>query len=179
MIANLLILVTLVLFPALMAFSASSDLFSMKISNRVSIALAVAYPLLAVGVGMPPPAILTNLGCGLLVLVITFTMFTRGWIGGGDAKLAASTAPWLGWALLLDYGLIASIVGGALTLAIVFSRRAPLRPWLLASAAGDLTDVVATAAGRRRLPRRSTPATLAVGGGSAMLSVGLAVTVER
>jgi prepilin peptidase CpaA len=125
----LLVLLTLVLFPALMAFSASSDLFSMKISNRVSIALASAYPILALSLGVQPLTIATNLGCGLAVLVLTFFMFSRGWIGGGDAKLAAATAPWLGWALMLDYSLLTSVLGGALTLGILLSRRTPLPNW--------------------------------------------------
>jgi len=129
MIEHILILLTLVLFPALMAFSASSDLFSMKISNRVSIALAALYPALAVALGLPLTAVLADLACGAAVLVLTFVMFARGWIGGGDAKLAAATAPWLGWALMLDYGLIVSLIGGALTLAIVFARRTPLPNW--------------------------------------------------
>jgi prepilin peptidase CpaA len=129
MIANLLILVTLVLFPALMAFSASSDLFSMTISNRANIALALAYPVVALAVGVPLAAIGVNLACGLAVLVVAFVLFTRGWIGGGDAKLAAATAPWLGWTLMLDYGLLTSVLGGLLTLAILFSRRTPLPAW--------------------------------------------------
>ena len=129
MIANLLILLTLGLFPALMAFSASSDLFSMTISNRVSLALVAAYPGLALAVGVPLASVAINLTCGLTVLVLTFTMFTRGWIGGGDAKLAAATALWLGWTEILDYGLITSVLGGALTLAIVFSRKTPLPTW--------------------------------------------------
>jgi prepilin peptidase CpaA len=124
-----LLILTLVLFPALMTFSASSDLFSMKISNRVSIALAIGYPVLAIAVGVPPITIATNLACGMAVLVLTFFMFTRGWIGGGDAKLAAATAPWLGWALMLDYSLLTSVLGGALTLGILLSRRTPLPSW--------------------------------------------------
>lgn len=62
---------------------------------------------------------------------------------------------------------------------LAMRRAAPLRPWLAASAAGDFTDVLATAAGRRRLPRGSTPATLAVGGGSALVSLLLAGAVEK
>lgn len=58
-------------------------------------------------------------------------------------------------------------------------RDAALRPWLAASVAGDLTDVIATAAERRRLPAGSPLATLAVGGGSALISVLLAAAVER
>jgi prepilin peptidase CpaA len=129
MTVNLLTIVTLVLFPAAMAFSASSDLFSMTISNRANIVLALAYPLLALSVGVPVGAIAANVACGVVVLLVTFTMFTRGWIGGGDAKLAAATAPWLGWALMLEYGVLTSLLGGALTLAILFSRRAPLPNW--------------------------------------------------
>lgn len=62
---------------------------------------------------------------------------------------------------------------------VALGREAPVRPWLAASAAGDVTDIIATAAGRRRLPRGSTPATLAVGGGSALISLALARALEK
>ncbi len=64
--------------------------------------------------------------------------------------------------------------------ALLAARRdAPLRPWLAASVVSDLTDVIATSAGRRRLPAGSPLATLAVGGGSALVSLLLAAAVER
>jgi len=66
--------------------------------------------------------------------------------------------------------------GGAVLAA---QREAPLRPWLAASVVGDLTDLIATAAERRRLPAGSPLATLAVGGGSALISALLAAIVER
>ena len=47
------------------------------------------------------------------------------------------------------------------------------RPWLAASIAGDLTDIAATAAGRRELPEGAAPATALVAGGSALLSAAL------
>ncbi|MBV8221006.1 MAG: hypothetical protein JO325_21290 [Solirubrobacterales bacterium] len=59
------------------------------------------------------------------------------------------------------------------------SRGDAVRPWLAASVAGDLADVIATAMGRRRLPPDSTPATAAVGGGAALTSVALAAAVDR
>ena len=62
---------------------------------------------------------------------------------------------------------------------LALRRRAALRPWLAASIAGDLTDVIAAAAGRRRLPASSPLAALAVGGGSALVSLLLAVKVEN
>jgi prepilin peptidase CpaA len=65
----------------------------------------------------------------LAVLVLAFLLFSRGWIGGGDAKLAAATALWLGWTLILDYGLIASLLGGVLTLVLLASRKVRLPAW--------------------------------------------------
>jgi prepilin peptidase CpaA len=59
---------------------------------------------------------------GLAVLVVTFGMFAFGWVGGGDAKLAAATGLWFGFGALLEYTLLASILGGGLTLAIINAR---------------------------------------------------------
>ena len=61
---------------------------------------------------------------------------------------------------------------------LALSRGASVRPWLAASAAGDLTDVVATAAARHHLPPGSAPATLAGGGGAALVSLAVALAVE-
>ena len=55
----------------------------------------------------------------------------------------------------------------------------PLRPFLAASAAGDLADILATVAGRHGLPKGAAPATLAVAGGSALLTAALAAAVDR
>jgi prepilin peptidase CpaA len=53
-------------------------------------------------------------------------MFSFGWLGGGDAKLAAATAAWLGWTAILDYGLAAALFGGILTLILLCLRTVPL-----------------------------------------------------
>jgi prepilin peptidase CpaA len=62
----------------------------------------------------------------LAILTITFAMFALGWLGGGDAKLAAATAAWLGWTAILDYGVAAALFGGVLTLILLGARMAPL-----------------------------------------------------
>lgn len=64
---------------------------------------------------------------------------------------------------------------GALLAAL---RGAPLRPWLAASIAGDLTDIASTAAVRDEVPDGSPLATLAVAGGSALLSAAVAAAVD-
>ena len=118
--------IRLLLFPALMAFAASSDLFTMTISNRLSLALAGGFVLLAFASGLAWPAIGMHLAAAALVLVVSFVLFTQGWIGGGDAKLAAATALWFGFDYLLDYMIYASLFGGALTLALLQFRKLPL-----------------------------------------------------
>ena len=95
--------ISLLLFPALMAFAASSDLLTMTISNRVSLALVPGFAVLAFAIGMSGQELLSHVGAGLAVLAVTFTFFACGWIGGGDAKLAAATALWLGFDQLLNY----------------------------------------------------------------------------
>ena len=130
MVANPLVLAILMFFPLLMALSASSDLFTMTIPNRICAALVVGYFVLAIALHLPLKTVGVNVACALGVLVLTFAMFSRGWIGGGDAKLAASTALWIGWSLLLDYGLVASLFGGALTFSIIFGRKLTLPSWL-------------------------------------------------
>jgi len=124
-------LLALILFPALMAFAAASDLLTMTISNRISIILVGGFLALAIASGMAPMQILSHLGAGALVLVVSFGLFSCGWIGGGDAKLAAATALWFGFDLLLPYLLYASVLGGVLTLLLLQFRLMPL-PGLLA-----------------------------------------------
>jgi len=124
-------LVRLTFFPALMAFAAASDLLTMTISNRVSIILVGGFLALALMSGMTSAEVLSHAGAAAVVLVVAFGFFTRGWIGGGDAKLAAATAMWFGFDYLLNYLVYASLLGGALTLLLIEFRLVPL-PGLVA-----------------------------------------------
>jgi len=130
MTATILMAATALFFPAAMALAASMDVVTMTIPNRICAALAIGYVVLAFAVGLPAQTVLVNLSCGAAVLALTFTLFALGWIGGGDAKLAAAIALWLGWGALLDYSLSAAIYGGALTLLILLGRRQVLPQWL-------------------------------------------------
>lgn len=116
----------LVVFPFLMAYAASSDLLTMTIPNRVSLVLLITFFGFAAASGFNGADIARHAGAGALVLIVTFTLFALGYIGGGDAKLASVTALWLGFDHLLDYLLLASIAGGALTLLLLMSRGYPL-----------------------------------------------------
>jgi prepilin peptidase CpaA len=119
-------------FPAVMAMAAAMDLLTMKIPNRLSAALAIGYFAAALLTRAPLHDIAMHALCGAAMLAFTFVLFSFGWIGGGDAKLAAATALWIGWTPLADYGLSSAIAGGALTVVILMGRRLTL-PAALAS----------------------------------------------
>lgn len=70
--------------------------------------------------------------------------------------------------ILLHAGALAAVLGDR-----------PVRPWLGASIAGDLTDIGSTVAGRAGLPAGSAKATVVVAGGSALISALVAAAVEE
>lgn len=116
----------LLLFPLLMAVAASADLLTMRISNRIVLVLVAAFVVAALAARLPLELVGMHLLAALIVLVGAFTCFALGWIGGGDAKLAAATALWLGFGLTLPYLVYAALLGGGLTLLVLAVRRWPL-----------------------------------------------------
>jgi prepilin peptidase CpaA len=122
--------IRLALFPAMMAFAASSDLFTMTISNRVTLMLVGGFFALAAITGINAAEMLSHVSAGCVVLIAGFGLFARGIVGGGDAKLAAAAALWLGFDHLLPYLLLASLLGGALSVGLIWFRMAPLPEWL-------------------------------------------------
>jgi prepilin peptidase CpaA len=118
--------VRLLLFPALMAFAAASDLFTMTISNRISLLLIAGFALLALFSGMSLHAVSMHVAAGLVVLTVAFACFALRWIGGGDAKLVAATSLWLGFDHLLVYLVYATVIGGTMALLLMSFRSWPL-----------------------------------------------------
>ncbi|WP_114389003.1 A24 family peptidase [Notoacmeibacter marinus] len=115
--------VILVVFPFCMIWAAISDSLSMTIANRVSLLLIASFLMLALSTGMSWPAIGLHLAVFLAVLTVTFALFALGTMGGGDAKLIAATALWMGWGdPLLYYLLTASLAGGAVTMGVLVFR---------------------------------------------------------
>ncbi|WP_075995397.1 A24 family peptidase [Salaquimonas pukyongi] len=109
-------------FPFLMIYSAFSDLVSMTIPNKVSLALIAGFVLFAWWTGMDLETFVWHWALFAAVLVASIALFAFGHIGGGDAKLAAATVLWLGWDHALSYLFIASLIGAALTLVMMRLR---------------------------------------------------------
>ena len=122
--------IMLLFFPMTMAFAASSDLFTMRISNKLVLLLLIGFGVAAVATGMTWEQVGMHVATAALVLTVGFTFFAFGWIGGGDAKLAAATTLWLGFGLTLPYLLYAGVMGGVLTLLVLALRNWPMNPVL-------------------------------------------------
>ena len=105
-----------------MAFTAAYDLLTMRIPNWISLVLIVAFLGLSLWVGMPLETIGWHFATAILVLIVTFLLFIPGWIGGGDAKVAASISLWMGMSHTVDFLLISAVFGGALTVLILLFR---------------------------------------------------------
>ena len=61
------------------------------------------------------------------MLAVTFGLFALGGMGGGDAKLLAATAIWMGLNIhLVEYLVASTFIGGLLTIAILVYRKSPL-----------------------------------------------------
>jgi len=116
----------------LMAYAAASDLLTMRIPNWLSLALLAAFAAFFVAGGVSWDVALWHLGAAALVLAVCFALFALRWIGGGDAKLAAATALWLGFSSLVDYLLMAALAGGVLTVVILLLRACPMPRFALA-----------------------------------------------
>ncbi|MEO3386607.1 prepilin peptidase [Mesorhizobium sp. CAU 1741] len=116
-----------VVFPFCMVFAAVSDILSMTIANRVSLLLVATFAAVAPFTGMDWAIYGWHFAVAAMVLAITFSLFAIGVMGGGDAKLLAATALWMGYSVeLMQYLVYASLLGGLMTLLIVLYRASAL-----------------------------------------------------
>lgn len=119
-------------FAASMCFAAGTvwagvmDLMTMKIRNDLVLFLFAVYAALAPLAGFNAAEIGMSGAVALGVLACMFVFFGLGWIGGGDAKLAAVVALWLGAEHALPYVLYTAMFGGVLTLLLLQFRALPL-----------------------------------------------------
>ena len=128
----------LLAFPVLVILGAASDLKSYRIPNWISLGLVASFPLAAaagLAAGAPLTAVGIDLAVGVGALALAAAMFALGWIGGGDAKLFAATALWIGWPAAPTYAAFTGLAGGALAVLLLSLRSAPVRPLVLAGPA--------------------------------------------
>ena len=120
----------LLVFPILTITAALKDLTSFTIPNWLNLALMAAFFVAAPLLGAPLGLIGLNLAVGLGALAVGMGMFALGWIGGGDAKLFAAAALWLGLPAMPVFLIVTALAGGALAMLQMNARSPWVQPYL-------------------------------------------------
>lgn len=123
----MLSLIICLIFPALLIYAAAHDVATMTIPNWVSILLALAFLPAAAVAGLSLSETGLHLGVGAIALIAGAALFYMGVWGGGDAKLIAAAAIWLGASGGLPFLYGVAIVGGALAFVLIVARRLQLK----------------------------------------------------
>jgi prepilin peptidase CpaA len=98
-----------------------SDLVRYEIPNTVCLVLVAAFAPFAWS--LPLAAVAWHVACGVAMLAATAVFFALRLFGGGDAKLLAATALWVGFENLASFILVTAIAGGVLGLLLLAVRR--------------------------------------------------------
>lgn len=120
----------LLAFAILLIAAGWQDLRTMRIANRLSLAIVACFALWALG-GLALGAL--SIGhvalsaiCAAALFAAGAVAFAAGGLGGGDVKLLAAAGLFAGPALMIDFLTVTALVGGALGLAILAG--APIGP---------------------------------------------------
>lgn len=111
----------LAVFAALLVVAALTDLIEYRIPNHVALAVAALWPLHLI-FGGP----LSGAGWAIMVALGVFAgglaLYTMGWMGAGDVKLAAAVALWAGPAHVVEFMVFTSLAGGLMGLVMASPR---------------------------------------------------------
>ncbi|MFO7757067.1 MAG: prepilin peptidase [Roseovarius sp.] len=109
-------------FIAGQGIAAASDAVRMRIPNALILYLLAGAALCAALAGPGWLDLAARMAVGLSVLAGGLILFSKGWMGGGDVKLLAVTALWLGPAATPGLLILTALGGGILTLALIVAR---------------------------------------------------------
>jgi prepilin peptidase CpaA len=110
------------LFGGVLIGAAASDVMTLRIPNLLSLALVALFAVHVVTSEMPLMDILWHLTAGIIVLGGGMALFAWGKFGGGDAKLIAAVALWVGASLLMPLLILVSLVGLVIAVVILALR---------------------------------------------------------
>jgi prepilin peptidase CpaA len=118
----------LVVAVGILALIAYGDLRMRRIPNALSLAIAM-LGLAHLALARDAAAASHTLTAAAVTFAVTFLLFWRGVIGGGDAKLLAAVVLLIGHQELLGFLFLMSLCGGALAAAILARDQLRLLCW--------------------------------------------------
>ena len=96
LISNILQEIILIIGIALFIAAAYGDIKSLRIPNKLAIAVATLGVVRLLVLGDVSAALYT-VGASAIVFIVTFLLFRRGILGGGDVKLLSATVLLVGY----------------------------------------------------------------------------------
>jgi prepilin peptidase CpaA len=108
-------------YAGLLLYAAAQDMLTLKLPNRLSLAILLLYPG-HVLVSATPIDWQASLILGGLVLAGGIFCFFMGWAGGGDAKLFTVVTLWAGPELFPLFLLVTGVTGGIIA-GVMLARR--------------------------------------------------------
>jgi prepilin peptidase CpaA len=112
----------LILGIALFVAAAYGDVKTLRIPNALVAAVAALGLVRLILIGDLSFALYT-ISASLLVFIVTFLMFWRGFVGGGDAKLLTAAALLIGYHDLFNFLLVMGICGALVSVAVLVMPR--------------------------------------------------------
>lgn len=112
----------LVFYCATMVYAGISDLRTMRIPNHLIILLLAGYAAAVPLVGLNLPEVAWSVTAATIIFALGFIGFSYGWMGGGDVKLLAVAALWLGAGNVAPFIFYTSIFGAVLTIITLIFR---------------------------------------------------------
>jgi prepilin peptidase CpaA len=156
--------VAILAFVVLQLSAAGYDFFTLTIPNPIVYGLIAGFVLLALLAAGDVPW-LSHLAAGLIVFVTGAVLFRFNLLGGGDVKLYAASALWIGLGQLPLYLVIVALLGLALALVLLAIR--PFLPFLLARLPADAGPLWP----RSLVPGSGVPYGVAIAGGAVILAM--------
>ena len=117
----MLVALAFAVYVLVFAAAAASDLVRYEIPNVLSLVLVAAFLPFASALSLAVAA--SHVSAALSILVLTALCFGFGLMGGGDAKLLAAAALWMGWQNLLPFILLTTLAGACLGMLLLVLRR--------------------------------------------------------
>ncbi len=114
---------------ATMIAAAAYDVLTLTIPNWISLAIIALFPVLALAAGLGWHDLVWHVALGIIALAAGIIAFAVGIVGGGDAKLFAAVALYMGPLGIAPYVFDVAIAGGVLAMLFVVLHQPRLEEW--------------------------------------------------
>jgi prepilin peptidase CpaA len=118
----MLLLVLQAVYVLCICYAIVSDFRNLLIPNWIIIALISTFAVFA-ATQLEPRAILMHIAVAAFVFLFFLGFFIAGWVAGGDVKLLAAIALWMGLEHGANFVLLTALLGSALALALLQIKR--------------------------------------------------------